>query len=85
MLNAHILYELKNLIQTGDYLYHVGDWIEDAATQMKTKVLAATRTVKTQAASAAPAGKAEIANKKSLWTTWERCPSWSFCSQLSRR
>ena len=78
MLNAHILYELKNLIQTGDYLYHVGDWIEDAATQMKTKV-------KTQVASAAPAGNAEIANKKSLWTTWEWCPSWSFCSQLSRR
>ena len=64
MLNAHISYKLKNLIQTGDYLYHVGDWIEDAATQMKTKVLAATRTVKTQAASAAPAGNAEIANKK---------------------
>ena len=56
MLNAHILYELKNLIQTGDYLYHVGDWIEDAATQMKTKGLAGIRMLRTHTASAVPAG-----------------------------
>ncbi|MFO0000340.1 MAG: hypothetical protein ACK559_04360, partial [bacterium] len=50
VLNAHILYKLKNLIQATDYLYHVGDWVEEAATQMKAKGSAATRTFRTQAA-----------------------------------
>jgi hypothetical protein len=31
VLNAHILYKLKNLIHAGDYFYHLGGWIEEAA------------------------------------------------------
>ena len=72
VLNAHIWYKLKNLTQVGDYLYRVGDWVEEAAIQMKDKGLAATRTVRTQAVAVVSAGNAKIVNKNSHWTTRER-------------
>ena len=75
VINAHILYRLKNRLENGDYLYKVGDFIEEAANQMKAKGFAATRTVATADAAAVPATVTKIANPSSHSSTWEACPS----------
>jgi hypothetical protein len=72
MLNAHILYKLKNHLEYGDYLYEVGDWIIAAASEMREK---GNQRVEPQVVGRGPAENIKIANKDSLWTTWERCPS----------
>ena len=53
----------------------MGDFIEEAAHQMKSKGFAAIRTVVTAGAAAVPATVTKIANPNSQSSTWELCPS----------
>jgi hypothetical protein len=75
LFNAHILYKLKKHVESGDYLNIVGDWIKEAAIQMKAMGYAAIRTARTRAAANVTTDVIKIANIRSLWTTWENCPS----------
>ena len=52
MLNNHVLYCLKNVLESGDLYHEAGDFTEEAEVQMKKAGRAATRTVRTVSAEA---------------------------------
>lgn len=62
ILNAHVLYKLRNCLQTGDLWHEVGDFIEEAANQMKAQGSAATRTPATLAAASADVVDIKVAD-----------------------
>lgn len=83
VINALILYRLKNHLEVGDKYYILGDFIEAVAEEMKAQGQAApiaepVAPVAAPAAdrrAAAPPIATKAATSESRWKTWESCPS----------